>query len=77
MIKHYCDCCGIEMSRTNQGPLSYSAASVANAAVQLTFSVTGVTTNGTTSADVCKYCLLDALETMDDRPASSRPQKMV
>jgi hypothetical protein len=78
VIKHFCDCCAVEITRTNSEPLVYNAPSKANANVTLGVSVNSATVNNTPSTDVCKYCLLDALKSLDDRapgaPYGSPPQ---
>ena len=74
MIRRYCDCCKAEMpdgapgAKEGQGSLGRLSATVllkdVKVGVEVIRSVNGVTNGG----DVCKYCILDALYELDDRP---------
>jgi hypothetical protein len=62
MKKTYCDVCGKEMTDVTSG-------------VNLSFATSKVTGNITTTVvgeDLCKYCVLAAVSTLDDRPVITR-----
>lgn len=63
MIKRFCDICGRELSAaTDMRPIEISLALPRLKVVQ-------VCSNGTAllEADICKYCIIDALTAQDDR----------
>lgn len=72
MIKRFCDICGNEITRGNsivsETPGGRLGAKIkkngAELKVEMLTSVDGTANKG----DVCKYCVLDALYKLDDRP---------
>lgn len=75
MIRTFCDCCGEEITERNRIPESESnrlqAYVLGNLnGVRKSIKVEVITSyNGITNAgDFCKYCVLDALYKLDDRP---------
>lgn len=75
MIRRYCDSCGVEIADNNKVPfnngkdrLQTSIQSKVNKMIKLDVEVM-IGLNGTANAgDWCKYCILDALQKLDDRP---------
>lgn len=76
MIKRYCDCCQSEMTESNTpkmgGTSSRLAAEIVRNGVRLGVEVIHSTNGASNSGDVCKYCILDALAKLDDRPKISQ-----
>ena len=75
MTKTYCDCCGELMTDRNtpfQGQNGRRLQATArNSSARLTVEVITSTKGVANSGDVCKYCVLDALYDLDDRPRIS------
>ena len=73
MIRRYCDCCKHEMvtvlgMREGINGLGRLSAKIERNGVSLGVEVIQSTNGASNSGDVCKYCILDALSTLDDRP---------
>ena len=66
MIRRYCDCCKAEISRELGNAGRCLVAPVNHGEVN---GEVEVVRRGAWDGDVCKYCILDALYEMDDRPA--------
>lgn len=74
MRRVFCDMCGAEMNDRNTPRLGStsnrlaakvrSANAMTEVGVEVIQSHNGVSNDG----DFCKYCILDALNTLDDRP---------
>jgi hypothetical protein len=71
MIKHFCDVCGVELGDFNKFPekMAYKLALLKGAGgvelhVRLITSKNGVQHEG----EFCKYCIIAAVNTADDRP---------
>ena len=80
MIKLFCDCCGDEIVENNSPRFSPGStylgrlcASVTSANRKTKLSVEVITSKDGVSndGDFCKYCILDALVGLDDRPKVS------
>lgn len=71
MIKVYCDQCGkeVDLAGYSNNKLGRMSASVGHLDVEVIVSQNGVSNRG----DYCKYCILDALYTQDDRPKGEYP----
>ena len=77
MIKYYCDICGDEITETNKVPSTFQGELVSKVSgikkklkVVLDFPKdTGfaIDENGNTKDWTCKYCMIDAINTQDDR----------
>lgn len=69
-IKYFCDVCSNEI----EGPMSEAAETEfiqlrSDQAVKLTVSAQMVNDKGShISWDICKYCVIDAMNLLDDRP---------
>ena len=69
MIKHFCDVCGNELTDENCVPhdagrphrLRYDKST-------LMFEITTGLKGTWNSGDFCKYCVIDAINKLDDRP---------
>ena len=73
MIRRYCDCCKQEMVtvlgvREGINGLGRLSATIERGGVKLGVEVIQSTNGTSNSGDVCKYCILDALLALDDRP---------
>jgi len=71
-VKHFCDLCGVEITDANKANLHSDnfrmKASVNENGVTLTTEIM-TSKDGTTNAgDFCKYCIIDCINTLDDRP---------
>lgn len=75
MIRYFCDCCGKEISErdTNtRNPLGRLSAMLKRGNSELAVEVIE-TKDGTSNAgNFCRYCVLDALAKLDDRPQPAR-----
>jgi len=74
MIKRYCDCCGSEMldfnsprdgTTHNRLEAKVKAKNCSGSVLSVEV-ITGLN-NTSNAGDFCKYCILDALYTLDDR----------
>lgn len=74
MIKYFCDCCGgeiIERDKKGRNPLHRLTANLKRGGAELQVEVIE-TKDGTSNAgEFCKYCVLDALRGLDDRPIAT------
>ena len=72
MIKHFCDCCKKEMTPeiTPKGGCNGARLDTEVKVKGIRLKVEVITSlDGTGNAgDFCKYCILDALQELDDRP---------
>lgn len=69
MKKTFCDNCGAEITDINITPVSGligNNSRIAKDAVVIKFQA--VITNDDCEKDFCKYCLIDAINCLDDRP---------
>ena len=80
MIKRYCDCCGQEMlshlipkEGMNGGRLQTTIERPLKG-VKLTVEVIHSKDGCSNAGDVCKHCILDALQVLDDRPTERAAQ---
>jgi hypothetical protein len=70
MIKHFCDQCGAEITNVSwrlQGQVRKLAFEVMTGSGKTSASSDHVMNDG----DFCKYCIIDAINTLDDRARSS------
>ena len=71
MIRYFCDCCGEEIAvrdTKQRNPLGRLTAKLKHGASELQVEVLE-TKDGTSNAgEFCRYCVLDALQKLDDRP---------
>lgn len=75
MIRHYCDCCNRPLPPVNFGRsgvvhtawVRYGTAphEGKNVSVNISATLKGAAWNG---MDLCKYCIIDVVKTLDDRP---------
>ena len=79
MIRRFCDVCDNELTSKNEiaggtGRLQrLSHESAPGKAGKVMFEVTTGIANGTwNSGDFCKYCVIDAINKLDDRPREGR-----
>ena len=72
MIKRFCDMCDVEMTDKNSPNFgansSRLAAKLTRPSVELSVEVIVAKDGVSNSGDFCKYCVLDALDKLDDRP---------
>lgn len=72
MIKHFCDCCGEEITDRNKatgGSVGRIGCYVrsSNAASELFVEVITAKDKASNTGDFCKYCIIDAINSLDDR----------
>jgi len=74
MIKYYCDICGDEITETNKPPSKFIAELESKVVIlgiiskeKLVVQLIQNDQRGDIDACVCKYCMIDAINTMDDR----------
>lgn len=74
MIKYFCDCCGDEIAERDtkeRNPLARLTAKLKRGNAELHVEVIE-TKNGTSNAgQFCRYCVIDALRELDDRPTAA------
>jgi len=73
MIKHYCDACGTKITKENKQPDKFIGKKIyPDGAIkrELIVCLSEVYPCGDKVVSFCKYCLIDAINTMDDRPVS-------
>ena len=80
MIRRYCDCCKAEMVnvvgvREGLNKVGDMTATIDRNGAQLTVSVIHCANGAAARGDVCKYCILDALYELDDRPKIGAPDR--
>lgn len=72
MIKTYCDYCEREIDDSNKvGEIDHLhrlSTTLEKGALKLKIQVVTGSNTSWNSGDFCKYCVLDALYTLDDRP---------
>lgn len=73
MIKRFCDFCGKEIVAMNSPghdptALGRLQASLKRGSIRLDVQVVHSTNDVANKGDFCKYCILDALYQLDDRP---------
>lgn len=73
MIKHFCDFCGrkIEHSGPDYNKYNRLCATAEKNGVKLELDVIQSVNGTSNSGDICRYCILDTLATLDDRPKHS------
>jgi hypothetical protein len=75
MIKRYCDCCGNEITNKNKidGENSRLTGEIRKRAGQVMLRIEVITAkdNKWNNGDFCKYCVIDAILKLDDRPKLS------
>lgn len=81
MIKHFCDQCGVEITEINEckqhcAIFADGSSRLGGRDRALGFAV--MTGNADTktwnSGDFCKYCVIDAVKSLDDRPTQGAPE---
>ena len=74
MIRYFCDCCGEEIHERDtkdRNPLHRLTAKLKRGNSELQVEVLE-TKDGTSNAgQFCRYCVLDALRALDDRPCAA------
>lgn len=80
MIKHYCDQCGAEITEANECKQHFytfedGSGRLGGRLGVLGFSITtgNADTRTWNSGDWCKYCVIDAVKSLDDRPTQGAP----
>ena len=66
MIKRFCDCCGVELNKKNtigEDTGSMQPRIKKGKSIRVRISIVG-------TGDFCKYCAIDAIKNLDDRPKS-------
>ena len=74
MIRYLCDCCGeeIAVSDTKQrNPLGRLTAKLKHGASELQVEVLETKDGTSNVGEFCRYCVLDALQKLDDRPRAA------
>ena len=82
MIRHFCDECGAEITRKNMcgkdssgNRLSGKGDTSKPTPGVLFFDVMTGKGNITNDGEFCKYCVIDAINKLDDRPKQGEPQE--
>jgi len=73
MIKRYCDCCGVEIIDSNKIDddkfrLATEVKTKDKTKSPLRIQVITAKDNCWNDGDFCKYCIIDAVNRLDDRP---------
>jgi len=71
MIKYYCDICGTEITPENKKPATFTGKKVSTHGLpkrELMVQLVEHDPCGDEDACVCKYCMIDAIKSADDRP---------
>ena len=74
MIKRFCDCCGAVLDKRNTAPTNEGGIERLQAKVKkggkVLLQVEVITAKGSTwnDGEFCKYCIIDAINQLDDRP---------
>lgn len=74
MIRYFCDCCGEELKgRDGDGriPAGRLKATLTKGLSELTVEVIETKDNVSNAGHFCRYCVLDALAKLDDRPRAA------
>ena len=74
MKKYYCDCCGVELDDSNHAKnnLNSQIKSSVSKEIKLTVEVVCAKNHTWNDGDWCKYCVIDAINELDDRPREER-----
>lgn len=65
--KHFCDECGIELTDKNDSSSDTVGGRLSGKGKVLVFEIMTGTGGVSNAGDFCKYCVLDAVKTIDDR----------
>ena len=70
MVRYFCDCCGDEIKRDtkNRNPLGRLTAELKRGSSVLRVEVIESKNGTSNDGEFCRYCVLDALQLLDDRP---------
>lgn len=71
MIRYFCDCCGEEIAdgdTKDRNPLHRLTAKLKRGNSELQVEVIETKDNVSNAGQFCRYCVLDALASLDDRP---------
>lgn len=71
MIRYFCDCCSEEIAANDikdRNPLHRLTAKLKRGNSELQVEVLETKDNVSNAGDFCRYCVLDALYGLDDRP---------
>lgn len=74
MICYFCDRCGEEIAERDtreRNPLSRLSATLEDGASTLTVEVIETKDGASNAGHFCRYCVLDALAKLDDRPKAA------
>ena len=75
MIKYFCDCCGEEIAARDikdRNPLNRLTAKLKRLDCTLTVEVLETKDGCSNSGNFCRYCVLAALQELNDRPQGSQ-----
>lgn len=73
MIRYFCDCCGGEIggrNHENRNPLHRLTAKLKRGNSELQVEVLETKDGTSNTGHFCRYCVLDALRQLDDRPTA-------
>lgn len=83
MIRHFCDCCGAELTDANNvrtlfKKLHYSNLKGKHGDIEFEVRTGEPPTEKSDGKDGewCKYCVIDAVKSLDDRPIAASPALM-
>ena len=71
MIRYFCDCCGEEIAERytkDRNPLHRLTATLKKGNSKLAVEVIETLDGVSNAGQFCRYCVLDALASLDDRP---------
>ena len=68
MIKTFCDICDKEITKDNEYEGEISEVCFTKGQIRQTISCSIVTHFSHPDNDICKYCLIDAINKLDNRP---------
>ncbi len=71
MIRYFCDCCGEEIAARDskdRNPLHRLTAKLKRGQSELQVEVIETKDGCSNAGNFCRYCVLDALRSLDDRP---------
>ena len=74
MIRYFCDCCGEEIATRDskeRNPLHRLTATLKKGGSQLSVEVIESKDAFGNGGHFCRYCVLDALQKLDDRPRAA------
>lgn len=75
MIRYFCDCCGTEINELDakdRNPLHRLIAKLKRGSSELQVEVIETKDGTSNTGNFCRYCVLDALMKLDDRPSARR-----